>query len=189
MPSGICHKKYGLQNKVDAVVSTCGTKINIVCEHPSSMSDGICLQDVLSTGAATGSTKCTHASTQCNILQAFDKELFTMRVKNKVSSNSMLGSTAVISLPFRVEHETIKCQPNLDFKTDSVNLYIIVKRIAAVVEHTVGNMMQVRVSRAHHSNSKKHELEYKQESVGSSNLDTVCKNQAFLLQKDAFNKK
>jgi hypothetical protein len=190
IPSGICHKKYGLQNKVEALVAQCGTKITIACEWPDSMLDTECLQDFVSTGWSTSTNPGTDARTKYNILQAFDKELFGIRVKSKVSTNSMLGSTAEINLPFRVEKDMVKCQPNLDFTTGSVNLYIVVKRISTLVEQGTGNMMQVRVARAHGSKTKKRELEmYMQDSEGTTDSDSTLKEtQAFLLQQFRNNK-
>jgi hypothetical protein len=39
VPSGLCHKKYGLQDKIEAKISTCGTKLNIAIEWPYTMVD------------------------------------------------------------------------------------------------------------------------------------------------------
>lgn len=84
----------------------------------------------------------------------------------------------------------VKCQPNLDFTTGSVNLYIVVKWISTTVEQGVGNKMQVHLSCAHGLRTKKHELEmYMQDSKGSTDSDsTLNETHAFLLQQFRNNK-
>jgi hypothetical protein len=125
IPSGLCHRKYGLQDKVEANVSSCGTKIIVACEWPSTLVDSSSISDLLTSNIGMVFGSATDNCTKYNILQAFDKELCNIRVANKISTNNMLGSTAVLNLPFRVDQEMCLCQPNLDYKSGSINLNIV----------------------------------------------------------------
>jgi hypothetical protein len=131
LPSGVCDHKYGLEGKVDSKLSSCCTKLNVACEWPATMVTSTCMEVALSTEWNTNDSSSRGngmASTLSNIIQAFEKELYKMRLKNRVGESNMLGGTATIHLPFRVEPDMVLCSPNLDRAVGSVNLYVVLKK-------------------------------------------------------------
>jgi hypothetical protein len=159
IPSGVMHRKYGLEGKVEAKVSTCCTKLTIACEWPESMVVASCLQECLSTewdtaGTSTNiATKFGTSSTVSNILLAFESELHKLRTKNKVSNSTMLGSTCTIILPYMVEREMVLCSPNLDPDVGSVNLYIVLKKQSTSRDEFGTSSMAVRISNGYSKNA------------------------------------
>jgi hypothetical protein len=157
IPSGVMHRKYGLEGKVEAKVSTCCSKLTIACEWPESMVVASCLQECLSTEWDTTCTsniaaKFGTSSTVSNILLAFESELHKLRTKNKVSNSTMLGSTCTIILPYMVEREMVLCSPNYDPDVGSVNLYIVLKKQSSARDEFSTNSMAVRVSNGYSKN-------------------------------------
>jgi hypothetical protein len=150
IPSGLVHKHYGLEGKVDATVSACKTKLEVACEWPETMTTATCLEDALSVEwnsyGDNGTQGMGMANTVSNILQAFEKELLKVRQQNKVTTNLMLGATAIIILPFQVETEPVLCQPNLDRKMGSCNLYVVLKRTVKKQDLIPAKRMAIRVS-------------------------------------------
>jgi hypothetical protein len=145
------------------------------------------MEDVL----PSGWDKRIDACTKYNILQAFDKELHGVRITNKVSTNNILVSTAIINLPFKVDQEMTMCQPNLEYSTWSVNLFIVVKRVLTVADHNQSTIIQVRVSRAPgntNNNKKKVSLNYVEHSGSSDSDEIATSTKALFLQKFACNK-
>jgi hypothetical protein len=131
LPSGVCDHQYGLDGKLDSKLSSCCTKLTVAVEWPATMVTSTCMEEALSVewnAKGASSRGGGVASTVSNILQAFEKELYKMRLKNRVGDNNMLGGTATIQLPFRVEPDMVLCEPNLDRAVGSVNLYVVLKK-------------------------------------------------------------
>jgi hypothetical protein len=152
IPSGLCSKSKGIEDKVDAKISTCRTKLLVECEWPATLTTPTCMQDALTvkwknkTSSTRDKDSYSAASTVSNILFAFDKELRKMRNVNRVTTNSMLGSTATISLPFQVEPEMVLCETALDRTIKSANLYVVLKKTVKNQEQHGTKRMGLRIS-------------------------------------------
>jgi hypothetical protein len=186
LPSGICDKVHGLQDKVQATISACKTRLIVVCEWPETMCHSKCVEDALSCVWNDSTSRDGHsASTVSNMVQAFKKELHKIRVQNKVSKNCMLGSTCSIDLPFQVESDMVVCEPNWDRTVGSVTLYTVMKKMCKSTEICPNNCMAVRITRAlgeskqteyiKHSRacSNRMELNGSTDSEDSSTLDSL----------------
>jgi hypothetical protein len=149
LPSGICHKVHGVQDRVEATVSTCKNKLIVACEWPETMCSSRCMQDALS-GMCNNSTgnSSSYGSTMSNMIQAFRQEIHKIRVQNKISKNCTLGSTCTVDLPFTVETDMVICAPNWDKTIGSVNLYVVLKKMKKQQDMYKDNRMSVRVTKA-----------------------------------------
>jgi hypothetical protein len=85
-------------------------------------------------------------STVSNMVQLFKKEIYKIRIQNKVCKNCLLGSTCTIDLPFQVESDMVNCEPNWDRTTGSINLYIVFKKQCKLNEVYQDNKMVVRIT-------------------------------------------
>jgi hypothetical protein len=128
----VCNNKYRLEDKLDSKLSNFCTKLTMAyCSWPVTMASSTCMEEALSTDCNTqgnANRSSGVASTDTNILQAFENKLYKMRLKTRVGGSNMLGGTATINLPVRVELDILLCKPNLDRPVGSVNLYVVLKK-------------------------------------------------------------
>jgi hypothetical protein len=69
-----------------------------------------------------------------------------MRNVNRVTANSMLGSTAAKILPYQVEPEMVLCKTALDRTIRSENLYVVLKNTVKNQEQHGTKRMRLRIS-------------------------------------------
>jgi hypothetical protein len=148
LPSGICHKVLGLQDRVEATVSSCKNKLIVACEWPETMCSSVCMQDALSSMCNNSTGNSNYGSTIGNMIQSFRQQIHKIRVQNKVSKNCMLGSTCTVDLPFTVESDMVVCAPNWDKTIGSVNLYVVLKKMKKQQDMYKDNRMSVRITKA-----------------------------------------
>jgi hypothetical protein len=111
IPSGLCSKSTGLENKVEAKVSACRNKLEVACSWPKTLTAPTCMENALSVmwhkGAQDGTAPlCSVGNAVSNMLLAFELELHKMRKQNIVSTYNMLGSTATIDCWYARLHGT-----------------------------------------------------------------------------------
>jgi hypothetical protein len=133
IPSGLCSKYTGLENKVDVKVSSCGNKLELECSWPETLTVATGVENALSVmwnqQVQDGTpTICGVGNTVANMLLAFELQLHKLRRQNLVSTNNMLGATCTIDLPFNVEAELVVCETTWDRLIHSVNLYVVLKK-------------------------------------------------------------
>jgi hypothetical protein len=194
LPSGVCDNQYGLDGKLDSKLSSCCTKLEVACEWPTTMVTSTCMEEALSTEWNTqekSSRGSGMASTVSNILQAFEKELYKMKLKNRVG-DSMLGGTATINLPFRVEPYMVLCEPLLDRAVGSVNLYIVLKKAITSKDVVKKKTMTLRVTNGYEKKvpteavyieqKRERVVNYNSEGEGSI-ADEMAGYQAYLMSQ------
>jgi hypothetical protein len=175
IPSGVADEKYGLEGKLEAMVSPCCAKLTVACEWPTTLVDSSSLQDALSTefqgtggnGFGEVEGRAGTSSTISNILLAFETELQKIRTKNKVRSSYMLGSTCSINLPYPVERNRVYCTPKLDPSVESVNLYVVLKKQSTSKDELENNSMALQISNGY----QRKFLAMQHTAIGSNSTD------------------